>query len=104
MATAVWLVPLYQELETVPTDPTAPIFLWVAGVLLAALVVTSLTAYYYYRLGIDFEYQSIDLLSQQAQRISELEVRLIRMQAENMELDSIIEGLEQLHAVTSSTL
>jgi hypothetical protein len=67
----------------------------VYGVLVgAALVALGGLAYYYYLLGNDFEMQAIDLLSQQSQRISELEVRLIRMTAERSDLEGIIEGLE----------
>jgi hypothetical protein len=94
MITSVYFVPLYEEALNPPVPTIDPLFLGGLIVLLTALGSLGFLAYYYYKVGLDFEYQSIDLLSQQAQRISELEVRLIRMQAENMELDSIIEGLE----------
>lgn len=49
----------------------------------------------------DFELSAIDLLSRQAQQISEHEVRLIRMIAEREDLLEIIDGLEMAMTVSS---
>jgi hypothetical protein len=86
---------LYEVEEVLPPiSTTSPLLLGGILSLSLALLASVFLAYYYYKVGLDFEYQSIDLLSRQAQQISELEVRLIRATADNLELDSIIEGLE----------
>jgi hypothetical protein len=104
LASLVWLVPLYEPTTGVmdPLCSSAPSlsYWWLAAgfTVIAAL---TMALWYQYLVGVDFELSTIDLLSRQAQTISELEVRLIRMHAANLDLEDITEGMEL--AITAST-
>jgi hypothetical protein len=104
LASMVWLVPIYEPTTGVmsPLCSSAPSFSywWLVGGF-TAIVALSLTLWFQYLVGVDFELSTIDLLSRQAQTISELEVRLIRMHAANLDLEDIIEGIETVITASS---
>jgi hypothetical protein len=104
LASMVWLVPLYEPATGVMSpslpEPSSLSYWWLAAGV-AVIVCLSGALWYQYLVGVDFELSSIDLLSRQAQTISELEVRLIRMHAANLDLEDIIEGMETV--ITAST-
>lgn len=99
LASLVYLVPLYEAPVEEISIPLSQVVLTLSLGTILALMVFS---WYLWVSYADFELSAIDLLSRQAQSISETEFRLMRMHAERLDLEDIIEGLESTIEILSS--
>lgn len=94
LSTIIWLVPLYDNTVEQPIEvPPVDVFNWypLIGIIIILLPILYLNLF---PSGSTVEASVFDTISQQAQRISELEVRMIRQRCEVVDLNEIIEGLE----------